>query len=251
MMYPGHEETVDSHDLALTGFVPVTESPSQPAFWGQSEGARVDGNDLIGHPPAGFWALNSLPAAEIRNRRRGPCGRTHHRPVVDEQRIICPGGERLHRQAGGRGMVKVAGPVSAPLTVSVRSPDLSRVDEQPMAVSTRKAIHKTPRWPISTCVSVQGQNVTTRSSAGLPSDGPVLLHPDPGRLQHWLAEPPQMSLQAIVLPQLSFTRDAAEQPRTSVTHSWLPQAAPSTRRATLYPPRKPRSRTKMVALAGN
>jgi hypothetical protein len=37
MMYPGHEETVDSHDVALTGFVPVTESPSKPAFWGQSE----------------------------------------------------------------------------------------------------------------------------------------------------------------------------------------------------------------------
>jgi hypothetical protein len=36
--------------------------PSKPAFWGQSEGARVDGNRCLSDaPPAGFWALNSLP----------------------------------------------------------------------------------------------------------------------------------------------------------------------------------------------
>src|SRR3954463_14636510 len=95
----------------------------------------------------------------------------------------------------------------------------------------------------------QGQNVIMRSPVpgGSPFDGSPL-HPEPTRLQHCATESPQISLQAIVLPQRSWTTGECAHVLTSATHSFWPQVCPSTRRPRLYPPTKPCLRMNTVTL---
>lgn len=148
----------------------------------------------------------SLGGSEIRNRGEGACGRSHDRSVVNQQGIARPSTDGLQR-------------------------NLRWTDTAQDAVARMRSRARV--------YYVQGQNVMSRSSAGLPSDGPVAPQPEPERLQHCAVEPLQRSLQAMLLPQLSLTTDASGQLGASTAHRWSPHVAPATRSATLYPPRKP------------